>query len=168
MSSDATPPVPDDGGELWGRVFIALIGVLTVFVVYKLGRLLYDRRVGLVAALLVALMPYHVIVTRQVLLDGPMTLFATIALYLLVRFVLTRRVAWLYAAGAAMGITFLSKEPGIVLIGSIYAFLALTPEVNARRKSALVSQRGSSRSLSSVFRALRVAKRARHWRMVSM
>ena len=29
-----------------------------------------------VAALLMALMPYHVVVTRQVLLDGPMTLFA--------------------------------------------------------------------------------------------
>lgn len=30
--------------------------------------------------------PYHVIVTRQVLLDGPMVLFATLTLYLLARF----------------------------------------------------------------------------------
>ena len=29
-----------------------------------------------------ALMPYHVVVTRQVLLDGPMTFFATLTLVL--------------------------------------------------------------------------------------
>ena len=31
-------------------------------------------------------MPYHVVVTRQVLLDGPMVFFATVALWLLVRY----------------------------------------------------------------------------------
>ena len=41
------------------------------------------------AALLLALMPYHVVVTRQVLLDGPMALFATVTLYLLARFAAT-------------------------------------------------------------------------------
>ncbi len=46
--------------------------------------------------------------------------------------------------------------------------LALTPEVNASRKSALVSQRGSSSSLSSVFLRLGAANRFRHWQMVSM
>ena len=38
--------------------------------------------------------------------------------------------------------------------------MALTPEVNASRKSALVSQRGTSRSLSSDFRRLGAANRA--------
>ena len=37
------------------------------------------------------------------------------------------------------------------VLRSKQTWLALTPEVNARRKSALVSQRGSRRSLSSVF-----------------
>ncbi len=46
--------------------------------------------------------------------------------------------------------------------------VALTPEVNARRKSALVSQRGSSRSLSSVFLKLGSPIRAFHRLIVSM
>ena len=74
------------------------------------GRLLYGAAAGLVAALLLALMPYHVVVSRQVLLDGPMTLFATLTLYLLARFALTARPAWLYAAAAAMGLTFLARR----------------------------------------------------------
>jgi hypothetical protein len=42
-----------------------------------LGRLLYGRAIGLLAAAILALMPYHVLVSRQMLLDGPMTFFAT-------------------------------------------------------------------------------------------
>ncbi len=121
------------------RLASVAAGVVTVYLVYELGRQLYGRRTGLVAALLLALMPYHVIVTRQVLLDGPMTMFATLTLLLLVRFILSDRPAWLYAAGAAMGLTFLSKETSIVLLFAIYAFLALTPELRVRIRDLAIS-----------------------------
>ena len=127
------------GGELFGRVLFALIGVLTVYVVYRIGDLLYNRQAGLVAALFMALMPYHVVVTRQVLLDGPETFCAAVTLYLLARYGRSRNVAWLYAAGAGMGITFLAKETGIVLLGSVYAFIALTPELRVRLGQLLKS-----------------------------
>ena len=39
----------------------------------------------MIPALIMALMPYHVVVTRQVLLDGPMVFCATLTLYLLAR-----------------------------------------------------------------------------------
>jgi len=119
-------------GEIFGRLASAALGVATVLVVFRLGELLYGRRAGLVAALLLALMPYHVVVTRQVLLDGPMVLFATLALLFVARFALTRNPAWLYAAGAASGVSMLSKETSVVLLGSVYAFLALTPALRVR------------------------------------
>jgi Dolichyl-phosphate-mannose-protein mannosyltransferase len=125
-----------DGFE---RLTAAAVGAATVYLVYELGRLLYGRNAGLLAALLMALMPYHVVVTRQVLLDGPMTLFATLTLVLLARFAKSGRPAWLYAAGAAMGLTFLSKETSIVLLGAIYAFLALTPQLYVRLRDLAVS-----------------------------
>jgi Dolichyl-phosphate-mannose-protein mannosyltransferase len=114
------------------RLVSVVAGVITVYLVYELGRQLYGRRTGLIAALLIAVMPYHVVVSRQVLLDGPMTMLATLTLLLLVRFVLSGRPAWLYATGAAMGLTFLAKETSIVLLFAIYAFLALTPELRVR------------------------------------
>lgn len=119
----------DSGFE---RLASGALGLLTVLLVFEIGRLLYGRRAGLIAALLLGLMPYHVIVTRQVLLDGPMTLCATLALYLMARYAITERPLWLYAAGGALGLTALSKETGIVLVGAIYAFLALTPSVHVR------------------------------------
>jgi hypothetical protein len=125
--------------EGFERITVAAFGVGTVYLVYELGRLLYGRRAGLFAALLMALMPYHVVVTRQVLLDGPMVFFATLTVLLLTRFVLTGRPLWLYAGGAAMGLTILSKETSIVLLGAIYAFLALTPEIRVRLQELAVS-----------------------------
>jgi hypothetical protein len=126
-------------GDGFARLTVAVLGVATVYLVYELGRLLYGRRAGLFAALFMALMPYHVVVTRQVLLDGPMTFFATLTALLLTRFVLSGRPVWLYGTGAAMGLAILSKETSIVLLGAIYAFLALTPELRVRLRDLALS-----------------------------
>lgn len=119
-------------GEIFGRLAAVALGVLTILVVARVGSVLYDRRTALLAALIIALMPYHVIVTRQVLLDGPMVLFATITLLSVARFAATQRAAWLLAAGAALGLTALTKESSLVLAGAIYGFLALSPEIKVR------------------------------------
>ena len=116
------------------RLASAVVGLLNVLLVFEIGRLLYGRRAGLLAAMALALMPYDVVVSRQVLLDGPMTLCATLALYMMVRFAMSERAMWLYGAGAALGLTVLAKETGIVLVGAIYAFLALSPAVRVRLK----------------------------------
>src|SRR6266496_855935 len=100
--------------DLFGRMTSVVFGLATIYLIYQLGALLYGRQAGLIAALFVSLMPYHVVVTRQVLLDGPMVLFATLALYMLARFATMRHPAWLYGAGVGMGLTFLTKETGLV------------------------------------------------------
>jgi hypothetical protein len=126
------------GYDLFGRVITAAIGLATIYLTYRIGRLLYGPLAGLIAATFLAVMPYHVLVTRQVLLDGPMVLCSTLTLYLLVRFALSGRPVWLYSAGAAMGLTVLTKETAILLVGSIYAFLALSPEIRVRVRDLVV------------------------------
>ena len=118
--------------DLIGRIFSVVAGLATIYLIYQLGALLYGRKAGLFAALFLALMPYHIIVTRQVLLDGAMVLFATLTLYMLARFATTNHPAWLYAAGAAMGLTFLTKETGLVMLGAVYIFLSLCPTLRVR------------------------------------
>ncbi len=130
---------PFGAGDLFSRLVSAAIGIATIYLVYRLAYLLYGRKAGLIAALILALMPYHVVVTRQVLLDGPMTFFATLTLYLLARFVMTGRPVWLYSTGAAMGLTFLAKEPAILFVAAIYSFFALSPEIRLRIKDLAVS-----------------------------
>jgi hypothetical protein len=116
-----------DANEVFGRLVAAGFGVATVYMTYLLGRQLYGTRAGLIAAGLLALMPYHVVITRQILLDGPRTFMTTLTLYLLARFALTERLVWLNATAAGLGLAFLCKEDSVILLMAIYAFLALTP-----------------------------------------
>jgi 4-amino-4-deoxy-L-arabinose transferase-like glycosyltransferase len=109
------------------RAFAAVIGIATVAATFALARSLYGRTAGLYAALLLAVMPYHVVVSRQVLLDGLMTLCATVALCCVVRYVESGRMIWLSAGGGMMGAAIITKETSVILLGGLYAFFALTP-----------------------------------------
>jgi hypothetical protein len=122
------------GGDLMARSFATAFGIGTVILVFMTGRLLYGHRAGLLAALLVALMPYDVLVSRQVLLDGPATFFAVASLYFVARYATSLHRPWLYAAGAAMGLTILAKETSILAIGALFVFFALSPEVRTRTR----------------------------------
>ncbi len=122
-----------------GRVEAVAFGLVTVFITFKIGELLYGPKAGLVAALILALMPFHVIVSRQFLLDGPMTTMATLTLYMLARYARSGRSAWLIATGIGMGLVFLAKETGIVMVAAIYAFLALSPELRVRIRDVVLS-----------------------------
>ena len=124
---------------LAGRLMSALFGLGTVVLLYFIGRLLYDRRVGFVAALIGSVMPYLVVVNRQILLDGPMTFFATLALYLMARFAQSLQPVWLYAASGVLGLTFLAKETSILLLGGVYAFLALTRTITVRLRHLVIA-----------------------------
>ncbi len=118
--------------DIIGRSLVAIIGLLTLVLVYKAGTALYGRWVGVVAASLMAVMPYHVIITRQVLLDGPLTFATTLTLLMLVRYAVTGRAVYLMAVGSGLGLVFLTKETGFVLAAAAFAFLSLRPEIRIR------------------------------------
>lgn len=111
--------------DLTGRLLSVAVGMATVWLTFVLGRILYNARVGAVAALLLAVMPYAVVVSRQILLDGPMTLAATAALVCLAKFDRTREPRWILVASGAMALTVLTKETSIVLVASAYLYLGL-------------------------------------------
>src|SRR5512138_2764070 len=125
--------------DVASRLVAVAIGLATVYLTYRLGKLLYGVKAGLLAGLFFALMPYHVVVSRQVLLDGPLVFFTTLTLFFLAYYAKTHRPAWIYLTGVAMGLTFLAKETGIILLGAIYAFLALSREIEVRLKQLALS-----------------------------
>jgi hypothetical protein len=122
----------DQVSDWAARAVTAVIGAATVAVTYLLGRRMYGHSAGLIAALLLAVMPYHVIVSRQVLLDGLATLVAVLALYCVVRYSESGALRWMLATSACMGTAMLAKETSIVLVGGLYAFFALSPTVRLR------------------------------------
>jgi 4-amino-4-deoxy-L-arabinose transferase-like glycosyltransferase len=125
------------GGDVTvARGMSAVVGVATVYATFRLGRLLYGNAAGLVAALLLAVMAYNVVVTRQVLLDGPMVLLTTLALLMLAHFGASGNVRWLYATAGVLGLAALTKETSILLVGAIYVFFALAPDIRVSLRAA--------------------------------
>jgi hypothetical protein len=112
---------PDTIGRYVGVAF----GVGTIFLVYLAGRIIYGATAGAVAALFLALMPYHVAVTRQFLLDGPMTFFTTAALVCMAKAMASESRRWLIGAGTCLGLAALCKETGLVLLIAAAVFLAV-------------------------------------------
>ncbi len=125
--------------DWWGRFASVVFGVATVGLVYLTAKHLYGQRAGWIAAALIALMPYHIVVTRQVLLDGPQTFFTTLALYTLARFASSHRPFWLWASGAGIGLAVMAKEPTILFCGTVYAFFALAPEIKVRVRDVVIA-----------------------------
>ncbi|HET7899748.1 MAG TPA: glycosyltransferase family 39 protein, partial [Candidatus Nanopelagicales bacterium] len=118
-----TNGVPDTPG----RYASAFFGIGTIALVFALGYLTYGRRAGAIAALLMAVMPYAVVLSRQVLLDGPMTFFTTASLVCLALLARTENGRWLVAAGALLGLATLTKETAVILVMAVFAFLSLVP-----------------------------------------
>jgi 4-amino-4-deoxy-L-arabinose transferase-like glycosyltransferase len=92
---------------LIGRGVSAILGTLTVLWVYRIGRALFDRSIGLAAAIFLSLAFLHVRDSHYATTDVTMTLFVMCAMLSLVRLHQDRRSrhAWSAAifAGLAMG-----------------------------------------------------------------
>mgnify|MGYP003694562777 CR=1 FL=1 len=92
---------------LIGRGVSAIVGTLTVLWVYRIGRALFDRSIGLAAAIFLSLAFLHVRDSHYATTDVTMTLFVMCAMLSLVRLHQDRRSrhAWSAAifAGLAMG-----------------------------------------------------------------
>ena len=134
--------------DLRGRVAMALFGVATVAGVYLTGKELWGHRAGIVAALMVAAMPYDVLISRQVLLDGPAVAFTVFSLWLLARWVNRGGVPWLASSGALLGLAILAKETMIVMAAGAVAFMLVSKRVPRPLAGAAVF--GASASLVAV------------------
>ncbi|QLK27607.1 glycosyltransferase family 39 protein [Natrinema zhouii] len=71
--------------ELATRLLSALVGIGTVVVLYGVGRRLFDREVGAIAAVLVAVSPFHVWYSQEVRMYNLLALLTAFSFYWFVR-----------------------------------------------------------------------------------
>ncbi len=105
------------------RCLTALLGALTVVPVYLAGKLLFSRRVGLLSALLIAVLPYHVHHSHFALADVPMVFLLSWAFYFSVRVFLNARLKDFLFAGLFVGLSASAKYNGG--LSAIFVILAV-------------------------------------------
>jgi 4-amino-4-deoxy-L-arabinose transferase-like glycosyltransferase len=133
----AAYPYPDV--FLVGRVVSALLGVATVLWVYRLCTRAFDRRVGLVAAGLLAVLPAAVRQSHFIVSDTSMNLLLVIAVDLLV---IAYRSAgsWpLLAAGLLTGLAASAKQTAVQFSVALVGLAIVRPAASNRRTLGVIS-----------------------------
>lgn len=72
---------------LVARLLSALIGVLGVYSIYLLGKVIYNKKTGLIAALLLAVNIFHISYSQEIRPYGMLFLFTVLSFYRLVIFI---------------------------------------------------------------------------------
>ncbi len=106
------------------RLPSVLAGIGSVYLIYLIGRKLWNERAGLIAALLLAVQPYHVWVSRVGLQDGFVIFLLLLALWFLLH-VKEKPQYWLWL-GAATGLSLFTKYTTLIIfpIIALYLFIA--------------------------------------------
>lgn len=97
---------------LLARLFNGFLGALTVIPVFLTGKKLLGRKLGLVAALLLALFPYHVRQSHMALIDIPATFWVAWALYFSSKVLTSSKLSNYLWTGVFVGLAGSTKYNG--------------------------------------------------------
>jgi hypothetical protein len=95
------------------RLVSALVGALVVLPTFLIARLVYSRRVGMIAASIVATYPLLLDISSTALPDSTLLVLLLAATYCLLRTEVTRDVRLLVIAGALFGLAYLTHPESI-------------------------------------------------------
>jgi 4-amino-4-deoxy-L-arabinose transferase-like glycosyltransferase len=110
----------------WGRSVSALLGIVTVLVVYRIG-LRWGARHGLLAAGLMAVTPAHVAASREIADGAPLTLLTALTLLLSIEAV-ERGKGRFVAAGIAAGLGAATHYGAVLLLMMPLTAVWMTPD----------------------------------------
>ncbi|MBA3469077.1 MAG: glycosyltransferase family 39 protein [Herpetosiphonaceae bacterium] len=103
QTSDIYTTVPEF--FVWGRVLTTLCGVATVGLVYRIGRRWWSVGTALVAAAVLAMLPFHIRHSQYITTDVPSALMTTLALAAALRLLVARESwRWYALAGLWVGL----------------------------------------------------------------
>ena len=120
-----------------GRFANAALGALAVFLLYLIASRVWGRRVGLLAAILMAVFPPLVLLSRE-LLSEPLFIVLELGMVLSVlEFRRLRELRWAALAGLLFGLAALTRNPGPALaIPLVLGLWVLRPRLSRRAAMA--------------------------------
>ncbi|MCE5231396.1 glycosyltransferase family 39 protein [bacterium] len=98
-----------------GRVYMGVCGALGVWLIYLLGKRLGSRRIGLIAALLLAVAPIHVLGSRHMKEDMPLGLFCTGAIVVMLDLIRRRAARDYFRCAFMVGLCMSTKWLGLIM-----------------------------------------------------
>ena len=117
------------GQNRFGYRFVSLaMGMATIWLVNRMALSCGGRSAARWAALLIAVNEYHIAASSMALELSPHLFFAGLGMIGCMRFLETERPAWLYLAGASIGLGFLCREVICLMLPVFLVALLLSPQ----------------------------------------
>lgn len=101
---------------LIGRITTAIIGTLSVYALYRLGRKIYDEKTGLAAALFLAVAVVHTECSHYITVDVPMTFVLLLGFTALVEVMRKISLRSSLLAGFLIGVAMLFKASAAIAL----------------------------------------------------
>jgi hypothetical protein len=97
---------------LIGRFFTAMIGLGSVFLLYRLAKTFYDEKTAMIAAVLFSVIPLHAVHSHYLTVEVPSTFFILLAFLAFSYLVATGRRKYYIYGGIATGLAATTKYTG--------------------------------------------------------
>ena len=114
------------------RLPIALCGLGTVWLTYKMGQLLANQKLGIIAAIVVAFSFQFVINARYAAPAVPLTFFFSLTLYYFLKGIHQQKFGYVFLGYLALGVTMLTKGYPYLIIIALIAALYLWFQSNGK------------------------------------
>jgi 4-amino-4-deoxy-L-arabinose transferase-like glycosyltransferase len=115
-------------------VMVALIGVLTVWLVYKVTAEFFNRKVALIAALIYAISPIIVAYSRSSWNPNPLPFFSLLILYLSYKSTIKNSLKLLFIVGVLLGIAMQLHYLSTFLAFIVFSYLLISEFVLSKAK----------------------------------
>ena len=126
---------------LTARIISAIAGVLSILYIYKLGNIMFSKRVGQFAAILLTLNLFHIEYSQEARSYSLLILFVILAFYNLYRYIHNPNFYNALYLGIWMGLTTNAHPIGLLNVASIYIILFLVflfQKNNAARRNIFI------------------------------
>jgi len=132
---------------LSSRVLVAVLGTAMILIVYLIGCKLYGKKIGILSAVFLAVMPMAVRDSHYATVDVPMTFLTTVAFFFIVSLAKSGRLRHGLIAGAFVGLAASTKQSGGLLLLPLFTAFVLAhvyhdPRLANLRSSSLAIARG--------------------------
>ncbi|MCK5538872.1 MAG: glycosyltransferase family 39 protein [Bacteroidales bacterium] len=118
----------------WNRVLTALLGTGTVVVTYRIGKHVFNKWIGLIAAGFLATLPFHISQSAQITSDAPVAFFVLTVVLFSLLFIQYKKLSYFILSLVFVGIAIATKYNAAIsmlipLIALIIVYLRLKESV---------------------------------------
>lgn len=119
--------------EIWLRMLSVIFGVGAVWITHKLTKILFNKKIALFAATLLAVNPYHIYYSQEIRMYSEAAFFAILSIYFL--YLRLKRARIIYSVGYILSTTALlyTHYDGSFLIPAQFLYILFTQKKQLKK-----------------------------------